>query len=134
MAYGNKRSQFPKHLSVILKVLGTQSCLTLHDPIDYSTSRILCPWNSLGKNTGVGSHSLLQGIFLTQGSNPGPLQYRWILYQLSHEGSPRLILFFLSFPRAGCCYRTQMRLGRIVSQLPSLTQISFTPFYLWEQK
>ena len=46
------------------------------------------PWNSPGRNTGVGSHSLLQGIFPTQGSNPGLLHCRQILYQLSHQGSP----------------------------------------------
>ena len=48
------------------------------------------PWNSPGQNTGVGSLSLLQGIFLTQGANPGLLQCRWILYQLSHQGSPTM--------------------------------------------
>ena len=37
------------------------------------------------RNTGVGSHSLLQGIFPTQGSNPGPLHCRWILYSLSYQ-------------------------------------------------
>ena len=41
-----------------------------------------------GKNTGVGSHSLLQGIFPTQGSNLGLLHCRQILYHLSHQGSP----------------------------------------------
>ena len=41
------------------------------------------PWNSPGQNTGVGSLSLLQGIFPTQGSNPGLPQCRWILYQLN---------------------------------------------------
>ena len=46
------------------------------------------PWNSSGQNTGVGSLSLLQGIFPTQGSNPGLPYCRWILYQLSHQGSP----------------------------------------------
>ena len=46
------------------------------------------PWNSPGQNTAVGSLSLMQGIFPTQGSNPGPLYFRWILYQLSHQGSP----------------------------------------------
>ena len=46
------------------------------------------PWNSLGQNTGVGSLSLLQGIVPTQGSNPGLLPCRQILYQLSHKGSP----------------------------------------------
>ena len=42
------------------------------------------PWDSPGQNTGVGSLSLLQGVFPTQGSNPGLPHYRWILYQLSH--------------------------------------------------
>ena len=45
------------------------------------------PWNSPGRNTGVGSLSLLQGIFPTQGSNPGLLHCRQIFYQLSHKGS-----------------------------------------------
>ena len=48
---------------------------------------VYSPWNSPGKNTGVGSHSLLQGIFSTQGSNPGLPHCREILYQLSHQGS-----------------------------------------------
>ena len=38
--------------------------------VDCSPARLLCLWNSPGKNTGVGSHSLLQGIFSTQGLNP----------------------------------------------------------------
>ena len=46
------------------------------------------PWNSPGQNTGVGSLSLLQGIFPTQGLNPALLHCRLILYQLSHKGSP----------------------------------------------
>ena len=55
------------------------------------------PWNSPGQNTGVGSLSHLQGIFPTQGLNPGLLHCRWILYQLSHKGSPR-ILEWVAFP------------------------------------
>ena len=49
------------------------------------------PWNSPGQNTGVGSLSLLQEIFPTQESNPGLPHCRWILYQLSHKGSPRIL-------------------------------------------
>ena len=52
---------------------------------------LFSPWNSPGHNTGKGSHSLLQGIFPTQGLNPGLLYCRWILYQLSHKGSPRIL-------------------------------------------
>ena len=47
------------------------------------------PWNSPGQNTGVGNISLLQGIFPTQGSNPGLPHCWWILYQLSHKRKPQ---------------------------------------------
>ena len=53
------------------------------------------PLNSPGQNTGVGSCSLLQGIFPTQGSNPGIPHCQWILHQLSHQGSPSCSLFYL---------------------------------------
>ena len=52
------------------------------------SARLLCPWDSPGKNTGVGCHSLFQGIFLTQESNAGLLNCRQILYCLSYQGSP----------------------------------------------
>ena len=55
------------------------------------------PWNSPGQNSGVDSHSLLQGIFPTQESNQGLLHCSWILYQLSHKGSPR-ILQWVAYP------------------------------------
>ena len=50
-------------------------------------TRLLCPWETPGKNTGVSCHSLLQGIFLTQGSNLRLLHYRQLLYCLNHQGS-----------------------------------------------
>ena len=53
-------------------------------------SRFLCLWNSAGKNTGVGSHSLLQRIFQIQGSNPSLPYYRWILYHLGYQRSPHV--------------------------------------------
>ena len=46
---------------------------------------LYCPWNSLVQSTGVGILSLIQEIFSTQGSNPGLLHCKWILYQLSHK-------------------------------------------------
>ena len=53
------------------------------------------PWSSPGQNTGVGSFSLLQGSFPTQGLNPSHLHCRWILYQLSHKESPcNIIAYF----------------------------------------
>ena len=51
-------------------------------------TRLLCPWNIPGKNTGVGRHFLLQWIFPVQGSNPGIPHCRQILYNLSYQGSP----------------------------------------------
>ena len=50
------------------------------------------PWNSPGQNTGVGSLSLLQGIFPTQGLNQHLLHCRQILYHMSHQGSPKYLL------------------------------------------
>ena len=55
------------------------------------------PWNSPGQNTGMGSLSLLQGIFPTQGSNPGLSHCGQILYQLSHKATPR-ILEWVAYP------------------------------------
>ena len=55
------------------------------------------PWNSLGQDTGVGSLSLLQGIFPTQGSSPGLPHCRQILSRLSRQGSPR-ILEWVAYP------------------------------------
>jgi len=57
----------------------------------------LSPWNSPGQNTGVGSFSLLQGIFPTQGLNPGLPYCKWIQYQLNHKESPR-ILEWVAYP------------------------------------
>ena len=50
-------------------------------------SNSVTPWNSPGQNAGVDSLSLIQQIFLTQESNRGLLHCRWILYQLSYQGS-----------------------------------------------
>jgi len=60
-------------------------------------TRLLCPWDSLGKNAGVGCHTLLQGIFPTQGLNPGLPHCRQILYHLSDQGSPIYMSTYLSF-------------------------------------
>ena len=56
-------------------------------PASLSESHWTVPWNSPGPNTGVGSLSLLQGIFPTQGSNPGLPHCRQIRYQLSHKAA-----------------------------------------------
>ena len=79
------------------------------------------PGNSLGQNTGVGSFFLFQGIFPTWGSNPGLLHCRWILYQLSHKGSPVFI---------NQKFSQYQLIQSICKQLYSLTQLSFTKHLL----
>ena len=68
--------------------LVAQSCLTLCDPIDCTLPGSSVHGDSPSKNTGVGCPALFWGIFQTQGLNTGLLHYRWILYQLSYQGSP----------------------------------------------
>ena len=75
--------QFP----IILMCISV-SCLVLSDslrPHGLYPAGLFRPWNFPGKTAGVGSHSLFQGIFLTQGSDPGLLHYWQILYCLSHQ-------------------------------------------------
>ena len=70
---------------------GNISCSVVSNslqPHGLQPTRFLCPWNSPGQNTGVGCHSLLQGIFPTQGSKPGFMHCSQIHYYLSHWGSP----------------------------------------------
>ena len=68
------------------------------------------PWNSQGQNNGVDSCSLLQEIFPTQGSNPSLPHCRWILYQLSHKGSPR-ILEWVAYPFSNRSFQPRNRAG-----------------------
>ena len=56
-------------------------------PRGLQSARLLCPWDSPGKNTGMGCHSLIQRIFLTQESNPDLLHHRQILYHLNYQES-----------------------------------------------
>ena len=69
-------------------VLVSQMCPILCDPVIYSPPRSTFHGIFQARILELGSQSLLQGIFQTQGSNPDPLHYRQILYQLNHQGSP----------------------------------------------
>ena len=84
-------SCFYGHISgVCLCAQSLQSCLTLCDPKDCQPPRLPYPQDSPGKNTGVGCHALLQGIFLTQGSNPCLLClciHRQVIYHQHQLGS-----------------------------------------------
>ena len=97
------------------------------------------PWNSPGQNTGVGSLSLLQGIFPMQGLNPCLPHCRWILYQLSYQGSPLFKIESIKVPwkmatemfwdvklenrRTGGDHNTCFQLGEIVLILWCLQNI-----------
>ena len=94
---GSSRPRNPTRVSCIVGRFFTdwrmesenESCLVVSDSL--WPQGLYSSWNSLGQNTGVGSLSLLQGIFPTQGLNPGLRHCRQILYQLIHKGSHYII-------------------------------------------
>ena len=93
-----------------MKVKVVQVCPTCN-PMDYS------PSNSPGQNTGVSSLSFLQGIFPTQGLNPGLPHCRQILYQLNHKGSPRLLEWVVyPFSRRSSWHRNKTGVSFIESR------------------
>ena len=97
---------FPDPFSVMTEKSESESHSVVSD-----SSRphgLYSPWNSPGQNTGIGSCSLLQGIFPTQGSNPGLPHCRWILYQLSHKGSPRELIFPIAGGSPSCWLSAQV--------------------------
>ena len=63
---------------VVAGGLVAMSCLTLLWPRGLQPARLLCPWGSPGKSTWMGCHALLQGVFLTRGSDPRLLRCRWV--------------------------------------------------------
>ena len=90
--WGNKRSLV---IISIFLVKWSESHSVMSDSLQ--PHGLYNPWNSPGQNTGVGTLSLLQGIFPTQGSYPGLLHCRQMLYQLSYKRSPR-ILEWVAYP------------------------------------
>ena len=101
-------------------------CVLSHSVVSHSwwsyklqSARLLCLWDSLGKNTGVGCHALLQRIFPTQGSNPGLPPWRQILYHLSHQGSP-WIPECIPIPSPGNLPNPEIEPGSLALQVDSL--------------
>ena len=82
-----KQGDLTQQCHELLLCLDTQLCLTLCNPVDCNPPGTSVRGDSPGRNTGVGCHALLQGIFPTQGLNPGVPRCRWILYHLSHQGN-----------------------------------------------
>ena len=78
----------------LMKVKSLSHVWLFATPWTVASTRLLRPWDFLGKSTGVGCHFLLQGIFLTQGLNPGLLHCRQTLYRLSHQGSPYCLVLY----------------------------------------
>ena len=108
-------SQRVGHNWVIFTIITSQDCIRIHHDVGHMKVRVIQvmsnslqphrlynPWNSPGRNTEVGSLSFLQGIFPTQGLNPGLPYCRWLLYQLSHKGTPR-ILEWVAYPFFSRC-------------------------------
>ena len=90
--------------------LVVQSCPTLCEPMGYSPPGSSVHGDSPGKNTGVGCHALLQGIFPTQGSNPGLPQCRQILYHLSHHNTYNKCCLYLYQAKGRYIRKAQQRL------------------------
>ena len=85
-------------LATSLQLKPRTMCLSVRHSVTSDSLRLHGPWPVKaplsvgvlqGKNTGIGCHSLLQEIFPTQGLNPGLLHCSWVLYYLSHQGSPQ---------------------------------------------
>ena len=99
-----------------------QLCLTLCNPMDCSPpGRLLCPWDPPGKNTGVGCHALLHGIFLTQGLNPCLLHLlHWQVGSLPlvTPGKPRKSQTYVSLSPLFLCCSQPLR------QLPITCEVS----------
>ena len=85
---------FFKMMGCQISILRVKSCSVVSNflrPYRLQPTRLLCPWDSPGKNAGVGCHALLQRIFPTQRSNPSLPHCRRILYCLSHQRNPRIL-------------------------------------------
>ena len=100
-----------------ISVLITQSCPTLCDPMNCSPPGS-SPWNFPGKSTGVGCHFLLQGIFLTQGSNPGLQHCGQTLLQSEPPGKPPVALKLLCL------------VGRSLPSLPCFSLLFILPLFV----
>ena len=104
------------------KKIGSESHSVVSDSLQ--PHGLYSPWNSQGQNTGGGSLSLLQGIFPTQGSNPGLLHCRCILYHLSHQGSPNIIFGLMNKCTVFIFGHEERRKPNFIFCLPECTQNS----------
>ena len=99
-AISSKGKESEKNRDVCMCVcvcLVAKSCLILRNLMDCSPTRILCPWDFPGKNTGSGCHYHLQGTFPTQGFTPHLLHWQADSLLQSHQGSPDIYI------TSSCC-------------------------------
>ena len=110
-----------------LNELVVQSCPTLCNPMNCSP-QFFCPWNSPGKDTGVGGHSLLQGIFPTQKLNLGHLHCRQILYHwVTREAHTYVCVYIHTYISVHTYIHIFIQWNSIV-QSPSHVQLFMTPW------
>ena len=110
----------------LLTYMKSENCSVMSDSL--RPHELYSPWNSPGKNNGVGSLSLLHGIFPAQGF----LRCRWILYQLIHKGSLG-ILEWVAYPFSSRSSWPRIKLGSSALQADSLpTELSGKPYQGWE--
>ena len=115
--------------------LVAQSCLTLCDPMSCSPPDSSDHEDSPSKNTRVGCYALSQGIFPTQGLNPGLPQCRQILHHLSHQRSPR-ILEWIAYPFSrGTSWTQKLNQGLLhCRQIPYQLRYQGSPFSIIQAK
>ena len=115
-----------------MKVESLSYVLTLCNPMDCSLPGSALHGDSAGKNTGVGCHFLLQGIFPTQGLNPGLLHCRQTLYPLSYQGS--LMPKFFKVFKTWACFILQMAICHCCHHepKPKLHLLSARHEKIWE--
>ena len=104
--------------------LVAQSCPTFCDPVNCTPPGFSVHGDSPGKDTGVCCHALLQGIFLMQGSNPGLLHCRQILYRLNHQG---YWFCFLEKPNQFKIYKRPMYIKRHLRHAQLMLQAIYLP-------
>ena len=102
------RTSFQLHFAFVMEICERESRSVTSGSL--RSHGLYSPWNSPGQSTVVGSLSLLQGIFPTQGLNPGLLHCWWILYQLGHQRCPRILEWVIS--DISCDIRTEMAFGK----------------------
>ena len=94
------------------------------------TARLLCPWDSSGKNTRVGCHFLLQGIFLTQESNLALLHCRQMIYQRIYEGSPYMNMCVYMYIHTCMCIMQISTAAIALMSVPDHEAIVDTDYFL----